>query len=330
MSDPQPNPHQEGSPPPERPDMPAGDAGGRPDVPGGVGSQPQQPVAPAPTAPDSKKSNCLLYGGIGCVIVLIVVAVLIYLAINWGMYAVRGAGASVAQQMASQVIDESSLAPDQKQGLKQSVQGLADDFRDGDITMEQLELIGRGLTESPLIVVGVADAFAQQYIESAPLDDAQKADARLQFDRLARGIYEGSISQSSLQAITTPITITDAQGNQTIKQNPSQDELLEVIEMAQAEADAAGIPSEPWDVDVVAIFDQIIERVKRGDPPIPPGGLEQIQIDATAQDSAPLIDPSEPEMREPGFSDPANGGGVFEDSDFEGLEDPDPGAAAAP
>ena len=106
----------------------------------------------------------------------------------------------------------------------------------------------------------------EQYINPSDLSDEEKADALLTLQRFARGVFEKSIPQKALDEITAPIKVGPV-GQQELKETITTDELKALIEAARARADEAGVPNEPFEVNIADEIDKAIDAAL-GKPPL--------------------------------------------------------------
>ena len=84
---------------------------------------------------------------------------------------------------------------------------------------------------------------------------------------MARAVSEGKLDQAAIERIIAPIETTDASGESRLKPQATDDEIRQVLKLAQKEADEAGIPNEPFQFDVADAFDRAVDEVLGGSPP---------------------------------------------------------------
>src|SRR5690606_34975256 len=122
-----------------------------------------------------QKSGCGCYV-VGC---LIVSLVLLGAACGIGYYALQNARtwtADIAVHGLTDVIDESDLPEDQKQGMKQQIGRVTQGIRDGEVGFEQMGEIGQKLAESPAMTAIPVVVARHQYINPSGLSDEEKED----------------------------------------------------------------------------------------------------------------------------------------------------------
>jgi hypothetical protein len=212
----------------------------------------------------------------GCLIALAVVVVLFVVGgvFVWTQW--RGWTATGVVAVAEQVIEASELAEDQKQQIMGEIESLATDFKNKDITLEQLVEVGSAIGESPLLPVVAVMAAESRYVEGSGLTDEEKADARLQLQRLARGVYEDKITPDEAASAADEIMVRTNDNYQLADPETVDDEdLRQLTAELKAAADKANIPNEPFEIDIAAEFkkaiDEALGRVSSGDQ-LPAGG----------------------------------------------------------
>ncbi len=171
------------------------------------------------------------------------------------------------------VIQESDLPASEKPEINAIIDEIRDDFKAGDITLEEIGTIFEGFETSPVLATGAAMQFQALYVTPSKLTDEEKAAASVTFDRLAVAISDGKVKWEDLDEVLAPIAYDS--GNNNIEfQKPeavSDDEVRTVIGQAQAAADDAGVPAEVAKIDLSDEFRRYIEE-KLGRPlGTPPG-----------------------------------------------------------
>lgn len=169
----------------------------------------------------------------------------IYIAIHMKEWA-----ADYAKLAAQEVIKDSGLPDDQRKAILAEIQQLADDYKTGKISTQELSRVAKTIGQSPLIPLAGVQVARHKYIEPSDMTEKEKADAILALQRVARGVYEKKISKDEVDEITKPIADLRRDGHWTLKENPSRMELDQFIANAKAHADAAMIPNEPFDLDI--------------------------------------------------------------------------------
>ena len=148
-----------------------------------------------PEAPKQKRSvwaTCL----IGCLVMAVIVFVIGAAAIFWVMRNARGWAADFTSQVVEQGIDASQLPAEEKAEIKVQVKRVADAFRSGEMSGEQLGMIMQKIAESPLLPSLMVAAIDTAYIQKSGLTDEEKTAANETLQRFLRGMMEEKINQA--------------------------------------------------------------------------------------------------------------------------------------
>lgn len=207
-----------------------------------------------------QKSGCGCYV-VGC---LIVSLVLLVAACGIGYYALQNARtwtADIADQVLTDVIDESDLPEDQKQGMKQQIGRVTQGIRDGEVGFEQMGEIGQKLAESPAMTAIPVVVARHQYINPSGLSDEEKEDANLQLERVARGLFEKTLSDEDFDEIAATIADRGSNDQWEFKEKLTDDEVRVFVEKCREKADAAGVPNDRYEVDLAEELRRSIDEV---------------------------------------------------------------------
>ncbi|MBA2113956.1 hypothetical protein [Bremerella alba] len=229
---------------------------------------------------------------IGCLVVCLVLAgiacgVGYYVYINIGVMA-----ANLAETQLNAAIDEFDLPEDQKNGMKDQVSRVAQGYRDGDISMEQLGSVAENILESPAFTAVPVEIARSKYIEPSDLSDEEKAEATKELQRIAQGAFEKKISEDELKALLNG-RIADEQpdGNLQFRNDVSDEDLRELVTAAKKLADEKGVADQNFNIDLAAELKKAVDTALQG-----PGGKEEelnIEIPET-----PVEVPTEPELQD--------------------------------
>jgi hypothetical protein len=218
--------------------------------------------------PERKRSwwqTCL----IGCLGVLAVMVVLAVIVGIWVSQHWRGWIADFGGQAINQGIDSSDLPPQEKVEVKVQVDRVAKAFRDGQISNEQASAIVKKLIDSPLMPSFVVMAVERNYFDHSKLSDDEKAAGRQSLKRFARGIFDEKIKEKGIDAVM--VHVADRQGGHQWHLRPtvSDEDLRAALNEAKAQADEAGIPEAPPNVDPSDEIKRIIDESLRVDVEAP-------------------------------------------------------------
>lgn len=210
----------------------------------------------------SFKTGCLVVVGI---ILVLLIGGGIYAAMNWKNWAAMGikAGTEAAVQ-------ESQLPPEQKQRVIASINQVADDFKSGKVSTDQLGKVMQEVMEGPVLPVGLVMAAESKYVIPSGLTTEEKDGAKRTLQRLARGIYEKKITDTDLDPIVQPITKPRVQVNVSGTGKPNRDwqfkesatdaEVKDFLTRAKAKVDEKQVPDEAYNVNVADELDKAIAK----------------------------------------------------------------------
>lgn len=225
----------------------------------------------------------------------------------------RGWVAAGSEAIITEVINDANIPESEKDEVKAIVSDLRTDFENEVISTEDFGLIIQGFTTSPLIPAVIASESYRSYYEVNPdLTDEDKAAAKLELGRMARGIFEESITNGEVITVLDPITVPEGTAGGTVKMNlggveitlkkPEQcsiEELNLVTANARAASDAQKIPDEAFEVDLSDELEKIINQALGRDtdvlntaPPPPPPSVDETYQGSVGETPA---DPSDPE-----------------------------------
>jgi len=225
-----------------------------------------------PDAPREKKSgwsNCL----IGCLIVFVIAVVFfvvlgIWVSRNW-----RDWAATAGAEGVKHVIDASELPQQEKAEINVEVDRVAEEFRAGRMSAEQMGVLMQKLFESPLMTSLVVYGVEKQYLDRSGLSEEEKTEGRRTIRRFMRGVIDQKIDEQSTNSVLDHIGDRDDDGNWQMRERVTDEELRAFLAEAKSRADQAEIPDEPEDIDPSDEFKRIIDETLNPPPGVPP--LEQ-------------------------------------------------------
>lgn len=214
-------------------------------------------------------ANHVLIGCLGIIGIILVILVGLgaYTYFNWRSW-VGGA----ATEALNEALAESDISAEQQSAIRAEVEPFIDAFKNGDVTLQELQDVGEELLEGPVLPMIAVYGLDRGYIASSSLPDSEKQDARLQFRRVARGVADKGIPYNDLNNILDPLEPDpgERQGskidtpNFTITlakpEHVDEDELREAVENARSAADAANVPPEDFEIDYAQEIRAAIER----------------------------------------------------------------------
>jgi len=219
--------------------------------------EPDEPRAERQEPEGSGCSGWLIgCGTVAGVLLLALIVGGIYVYVNFHSIVSGVANASVRS-----VVRNSQLPENQKTKILDRVDALKKKYDRGDVSTGQLAKIANKLSQGPLMTIGTVRFLEVKYIEGSSLSKKEKKQAHRTLDRFARGLDEEKIAPGALEKVTEPLRNKDQSGKQKYKSNPTKDELRIFLDAARKRVEKAGIPDEPYNVDVAGKFNRVVEEV---------------------------------------------------------------------
>ena len=243
--------------------------------------------------PQSSGGGCLKALGIGCgvVVVLLIVAVVV---VVWNF---KRWATNIGRTAIVQTVEASKLPVDQKRRIIARVDQVAEDYKAGRITDQQLGRVVEEIQQSPLLPLGAVYFARQQYIDPSGLPADEKEDARLQLERFARGVYEGTIKEEAIDEVVEPISKPGTGDQIELKERATDDEIRRMVAAAQRHADEAEVPVERFEVNVADELELAIDRALGRAPRAPP--VDEERAPAAQEDQPEAPEEAEPAQVEP-------------------------------
>lgn len=227
------------------------------------------------TLEDNRRSS----GGSGCTTIvigcLVFCLVLAGIACGTGLYFAFTTNwttvtANLVEPGIKSFIDGTDLPEAQKEGMKAQVTRLADGYREGKITLEQLQQVGDKMMNSPMMSAIPVEVARAKYIDPSGLSDAEKADAVKQLQRVAHGMLEKKITSEELEDLVVgKIADKNSEGKLEFRDKVSDEQLREFITACQELADLKGIPDQNYEINFAAEMKKAVDAVLDGKPETP-------------------------------------------------------------
>jgi hypothetical protein len=178
-----------------------------------------------------------------------------WLSQNW-----RELASEAGSEAIKEGINATDLPEQEKTEMAVEVDRVAQAFRAGELSPEQLGAIMEQIVESPLMTTLVASAIESKYIASSGLSDKEKEEGRQTLRRFIRGGVDGKISQGGIDEAMQHVATRSGEGSWELRDQVSDEDLRKFIEAAKDEADAAQVPAEIENVDPSDEFRRIIDE----------------------------------------------------------------------
>lgn len=170
---------------------------------------------------------------------------------------------TAVQGAAADAVGHLDLPAEQKTGILTQVDRVAEGYKTGQISDEQLNQIFEKLADGPFAGALVVWGVEATQIYGSSLSDPEQQDASLQLRRVLRGYTEGKITEAQLAPHWEKISEPDPDnpGERRLKTNMPVDELREFIAGIKKQADAASVPDEMYKVDFAGEMKKAVDSV---------------------------------------------------------------------
>lgn len=212
-----------------------------------------------PGVPSERKSgwkSCLT----GCLIALVILVVIAILIGVWIARNMRDWAATGMTEVVRQGLASSQLPVPEQQEIMVQVDRVATAFREKAISMEQLGLLAQRLAESPLMSLIVASTMEKQYFAKSGLSEEEKAAGSQTLQRFIRGAIDEKIDKAGIDAAMANVADRDANNQWKLRPTLTDDQLRAFFTEAKKQADAAGIPDQPADIDPSEEIKKIVDE----------------------------------------------------------------------
>lgn len=199
--------------------------------------------------------NAAIGCGVAAVLIAIVgVVIAVVIALNWRTFV-----SNFTVELAMQAVDQSEIPQEGKERIRKRLNALAEDFKAGRLSKEQIGDIIEKVARSPLIVIALVKSAENQYVKPSGLDADEKAAAHRTLERFGRGLFEERIAPQKQDEVLQHVMRDEGDDRKKIKQKMTDDEVRAFLAKAQEAADDAQIPNEPFDIDIADEFDKAID-----------------------------------------------------------------------
>ena len=178
-------------------------------------------------------------------------------------YAYSQAGnllANIGREAMVQAIEGSELPADQKTKMTAQIDRVANGYKAGEISFDQVTVILQKIGESSAISAIPVEVCKSIYIAPSGLSDEEKADANQQLQRITRGMFNEKIAQEELDPILEKVARKQGVGNWKFEDKVTDDQLREMIEQCKILADAKNIPDEKFEIDLAEELKKSIDE----------------------------------------------------------------------
>lgn len=210
--------------------------------------------------PEKKGLSGCAIAGIGCGVIVVLGVLAVVLGGFWVANNAREFGTDLAVTAMKEGLNELEVPDDQRKRMHDRIDDIGQQFKDGNLELEQVAAIFKKLSESPILPAGVSLFVKRVYIRDSGLDEEEKAAADTAIQRFARGVIDNSISEAKREAVLDMISTKKPDGNREFKQKLTDDELRDFLKAVTETADEAGVPAEVPEINFADEFDKAIDE----------------------------------------------------------------------
>ena len=229
---------------------------------------PNQPFAdPAAFSPPPKKRGVnvlvvllLLFLGFVFVGGVVCVAGVWYVASNIDKWVV-----GIGREAVVAMINDSELPDGEKAEVITQVDRVVTAYKEKKIDQADLERIFTDLQDSPALKALALYGIEDQFLTGTSLSEEEIDQGRTTFQRALRGVYEGKISDETFYNLLPGFEGADVRlASTNANENSSDDDLREALVKLKVLADNAGIPDEPFQLDIGDAVKGLVDRALEG------------------------------------------------------------------
>lgn len=207
-----------------------------------------------------RKSGC----GCGCLSCLgVFLGLLVVCAIGCGvgLYTLNKRMPKIIRDRVDEVMTDAQVDEETKREIMTQVERVTDGYQDGRVSFQNLAEMAERFQNSPLVPILIVKAVSKGYIDRSGLDEEEKKQGKIEFSRVARGMYEKKIQESDVEELMKIVTEDGPQSSRKMKNVLSDAELRECIAECKRLADEHGIPDEEYAIDPAKELKRIIDEV---------------------------------------------------------------------
>ena len=209
--------------------------------------------------PEKKGMSGCAIAGIGCGVAFLVLLIAVVIGAIWIKNNARQFGTDMAVTAMKQGLSELDVPDDQRDRIHGRIDEVGQRFKDGELEMDQVALIFQKISDGPLMSAGMSLFFKRAYLKESGLSEEELEAADTSIQRFARGVIDETIPKDKSEAVIDMISVKDAQGQRTFKEELSDDELREFLKAATTAADDAGVAADVPEINFADEFDKSID-----------------------------------------------------------------------
>lgn len=217
-----------------------------------------------PGNPEPAKKSILPTCLLSCLVLFIIM--LIGGAIG-AWYLVKKGPAMLARAGGNAMIEtvrQSDMPEEEKTKVITQIERLQGAVERGEVGLADLEKVATEFAESPLMGIAMVQFVQQKYINPSGLAEEEKSEGIRTLQRVARGIYEKSLTFDQLDSAMALIADKDASGNWQLKNSVDDNSLRQFLAECKSLSDGASVPDEEFAVSVGDELQKVIDDILAG------------------------------------------------------------------
>jgi len=173
----------------------------------------------------------------------------------------RSLAAGILRGPVVRQIQSADLPDDQKAGIAGTIDRLTEDFKNDRLSYPQLAGIFERLGRGPFFVLLQTESAKGLCLGACRPAGEERGRMVRAFQRLQRGVVEGSVTAERVEAALALIQMTDSGNQRAFKPNLTAREARLFVERVRQDADQAGVPDEPYQVDFAGQLQRVVDAV---------------------------------------------------------------------
>lgn len=166
------------------------------------------------------------------------------------------------------LIEDADISPGEKQAVIAQVDRVVTAYKERQINQADLEQALNELNAAPAFQVLSLYGLDTAYLEESGLNEHEIEAGRRTFQRALRGVYEGKFSADDLYAALPGASAAGEENEDQLtlvaghaQEANADDDVREWLLQLKVQADNAGIPDEPFELDLGDEVKKIVDRL---------------------------------------------------------------------
>ena len=219
--------------------------------------------------PPASGSGCLKWLGIGCLVVVVLVAA----GTVWAYYQIPKMAAYGLEKTAEAALEDMKVPPAEKEAVLKPIRDLAQKVRSRQVSWEQASRVMQELMQPAVLAALGAQLMERRFLEASRLPEEEKRAGHVAVTRFARGLGDKRIDPKKAEEVMDLVCVRtkNAQGQPQIrvKDSVADEDLQKCFQLMKTAADAAKVEDREFPIDIGAEIQKAIDRGMQGAAPAP-------------------------------------------------------------